>query len=65
MGLMERDMARARQWLVLVRFKDEPEAGFGKQYVTATNAYELRCLPQYGVEASIVIAKSSNSLQKH
>ena len=24
----------------LVRYKDEPGAGFGKQYVTATNAYE-------------------------
>lgn len=31
---------QARQWWVLVRYKDEPGAGFGKQYVTATNAYE-------------------------
>ena len=23
-----------------MRYKDEPGAGFGKQYVTATNAYE-------------------------
>ena len=37
---MERDMARARQWWVLVRYKDEAGAGFGKQYVTATNTYE-------------------------
>ena len=29
-----------RQWWVLVRYKDEPGAGFGKQYVKATNAYE-------------------------
>jgi hypothetical protein len=33
-------MAQARQWWVLVRYKDEPGAGFCKQYVTATNAYE-------------------------
>jgi hypothetical protein len=33
-------MTQARQWWVLVRYKDEPGAGFGKQYVTATNAYE-------------------------
>jgi hypothetical protein len=26
--------------VVLVRFNDEPGAGFGKQYVTATNACE-------------------------
>lgn len=25
---------------MLVRYKDEPGAGFGKHYVTATNAYE-------------------------
>jgi hypothetical protein len=30
-------MTQARQWWVLVRYKDEPGAGFGKQYVTATN----------------------------
>ena len=33
-------MSQARQWWVLVRYTDEPGAGFGKQYVTATNAYE-------------------------
>lgn len=33
-------MTQARQWWVLVRYKDEPGSGFGKQYVTATNAYE-------------------------
>jgi hypothetical protein len=33
-------MTQTRQWWVLVRYKDEPGAGFGKQYVTATNAYE-------------------------
>ena len=33
-------MTQARQWWVLVRYKDEPGAGFGKQYITATNAYE-------------------------
>lgn len=33
-------MTQARQWWVLVRYKDEPGAGFGKQYVTATNACE-------------------------
>jgi hypothetical protein len=31
-------MTLARQWWVLVRYKDEPGAGFGKQYVTETNA---------------------------
>lgn len=36
----EIQMVQARQWWVLVRYKDEPGAGFGKQYVTATNAYE-------------------------
>ena len=29
---------KGRSWWVLVRYKDEPGAGFGKQYVTATNA---------------------------
>lgn len=33
-------MTLVRQWWVLVRYKDEPGAGFGRQYVTATNAYE-------------------------
>ena len=33
-------MTQARQWWVLVRYKDEPGAGFGKQCVTAANAYE-------------------------
>lgn len=33
-------MTQARQWWVLVRYKDEPGSGFGRQYVTATNAYE-------------------------
>lgn len=33
-------MMQARQWWVLARYKDEPGAGFCKQYVTATNAYE-------------------------
>jgi hypothetical protein len=33
-------MTQARQWWVLVRYKDEAGAGFGMQYVTATNAYE-------------------------
>ncbi len=33
-------MTQAGQWWALVRYKDEPGAGFGKQYVTTTNAYE-------------------------
>jgi hypothetical protein len=33
-------MTQAGQWWALVRYKDEPGAGVGKQYVTATNAYE-------------------------
>lgn len=33
-------MTQARQWWVLVRYKDELGAGFGKQYVTATKAYK-------------------------
>ena len=37
---VELAMSQAKQWWVLVRYKDEPGAGFGKQYVTATNAYE-------------------------
>ena len=41
-------MTQARQWWVLVRYKDEPGAGFGKQYVTATNAYEaINCVILY------------------
>ncbi len=31
---------QARQWWVLVRYKNEAGAGFGRQYVAATNAYE-------------------------
>jgi hypothetical protein len=33
-------MNRNRQWMVLVRFKDEPQAFVGRQYVTATSAME-------------------------
>lgn len=33
-------MTQARQWWVLVRYKDEPGAGFGKQYVKTSNAHE-------------------------
>ena len=33
-------MSQSRQYWVLVRYKDEPGAGFGKQYVNATNPYE-------------------------
>lgn len=33
-------MAQVRQWFVLVRYKDEAGAGFGRQYVTAANSYE-------------------------
>ncbi len=33
-------MLQPKQWWVLVRYKDEPGAGFGKRYVSATNAYE-------------------------
>jgi hypothetical protein len=33
-------MTQIRQYWVWVRYKDEPGAGFGKQYVTATNSYE-------------------------
>lgn len=33
-------MTQIRQYWVLVRYKDEAGSGFGKQYVTASNAYE-------------------------
>ncbi|MEY5006789.1 MAG: hypothetical protein RL764_105 [Pseudomonadota bacterium] len=33
-------MTQTRQWWVLVHYRYEPGAGFGKQYVAATNAYE-------------------------
>lgn len=33
-------MVTAKRWRVLMRYKDEPGSCFGKQYVTATNAYE-------------------------
>lgn len=33
-------MTQIRQYWVLVRYKDELGAGFGRQYVTAANAYE-------------------------
>ena len=33
-------MSQIRQWWVLVRYKDEAGAGFCRQYVTASNAYE-------------------------
>ena len=33
-------MTQAKHWWVLVRYKNEAGAGFGRQYVTATNAYE-------------------------
>ena len=38
--LTETAMAQAKQWWVLVRYKDEAGTGFGRQYVTATNSYE-------------------------
>lgn len=34
-------MTQLRRWWVLVRCKEEPGSGFGKQYVTSTNAYEV------------------------
>ncbi len=33
-------MSQSRQYWVLVKYKDEPGAGFGRQYVNATNPYE-------------------------
>ena len=33
-------MTQTRQFWVLVRYKDEPGSGLGKQDVTAANAYE-------------------------
>lgn len=36
----EKAMLQARQFWVLVRFKDEQGSGFSKQLITAANAYE-------------------------
>jgi len=33
-------MTQSRQWMVMVRYKDEPGAGVAQQYVTATSAIE-------------------------
>jgi len=33
-------MTQAKQWWVLVRYKDEAGAGFGRQYVMASNPHE-------------------------
>lgn len=30
----------SRQWFVQVKLKDEPGAGYVRQYVTASNSYE-------------------------
>ena len=33
-------MSQSRQYWVLVKYKDEPGAGFGRQYINASNPYE-------------------------
>lgn len=33
-------MTQSRQWMVMVRYKDEPGAGVAQQYITATSAIE-------------------------
>lgn len=33
-------MSQSRQYWVLVKYKDEPGAGFGRQYINANNPYE-------------------------
>ena len=33
-------MSQQKRYGFLVKYKDEPGAGFGKQYVNATNPYE-------------------------
>lgn len=52
-------MTQARQWWVLVRYKDEAGSGFGKQYVTATNPHEAIQMAKelYG---RLLISESAN-----
>ncbi len=52
-------MTQARQWWVLVRYKDEPAAGFGKQYVTATTAYEAVQIAK-ALYGSLLISQGAN-----
>jgi hypothetical protein len=33
-------MAQSRQWMVMVRYKDEPGAGVAQQFITANSAIE-------------------------
>jgi len=33
-------MTQSRQWMVMVRYKDEPGSGVAQQYITANSAIE-------------------------
>jgi hypothetical protein len=52
-------MTETRQFWVLVRYKDEPGAGFGKQYVTASNAYEAIQMAK-AIYGRLLISESAN-----
>ena len=53
-------MTQARQLWVLVRYKDEAGAGFGKQYVTASNAYEAIRMAK-ALYGKLLISESASS----
>lgn len=52
-------MSQSRQYWVLVRYKDEPGAGYGKQYVNATNPYEAIQMAK-SLYGRLLISESAN-----
>ena len=54
-------MTQTKQWWVLVRYKDEPSAGFGKQYVTAMNAYEAIQMAK-AIYGKLLISEGTNQI---
>lgn len=51
-------MERRNFW-VLVKYKDEPGAGFGKQYITASNPYEAIQMAK-AMYGRLLISESAN-----
>ena len=52
-------MSQTRQYWVLVKYKDEPGAGFGKQYINASNPYEATQMAK-ALYGRLLISESAN-----
>lgn len=52
-------MSQSRQYWVLVKYKNEPGAGFGKQYINASNPYEAVQMAK-ALYGPLLISESAN-----